>query len=40
MEGYIIANEFDKEICIWHEAEYCKALIDAEIKNNQLELEL
>jgi hypothetical protein len=40
VEGYIIANDFDKEICIWHEAEYCKALIDAEVKNNQLELEL
>jgi glycosyltransferase involved in cell wall biosynthesis len=40
MEGYIIANDFDKEICIWHEMEYCKALISAEVKNNQLELEL
>ena len=40
MEGYIIANDFDKEICIWHETEYCKALINSEVKNNQLELEL
>jgi glycosyltransferase involved in cell wall biosynthesis len=34
MEGYIVANDFNKEICIWHEAEYCKALIKQEIKNN------
>jgi glycosyltransferase involved in cell wall biosynthesis len=34
MEGYIVANDFDKEICIWHEAEYCKALIKQEIENN------
>ena len=40
MEGYIIANDFDKEICIWHETEYCKALINSEVKNNQLELGL
>ena len=27
MEGYIIANDFDKEICVWHEREYCKHLL-------------
>ena len=27
MEGYIIANDFDKEICVWHEKEYCKHLL-------------
>ena len=27
MEGYIIANDYDKEICVWHEKEYCKHLL-------------
>ena len=27
MEGYIIANDFNKEICVWHEKEYCKHLL-------------
>ena len=40
MEGYIIANDYPHEICIWYEAEYCKALINREVKNNQLELGL
>ena len=41
MEGYIIANDYDKELCIWHEKEYCQALLDQEkVNNNQLELTL
>lgn len=40
MEGYIIANDYPHEICIWYEAEYCKALINREVKNTQLELGL
>jgi hypothetical protein len=27
MEGYIIANDYDKEICVWHEKELCEALL-------------
>lgn len=38
MEAYIIANDYPYEVCIWYEAELCKALINAETKNNQLEL--
>lgn len=38
MEAYIIVNDYPYEICVWYEAELCKALIDSEIKNNQLEL--
>ena len=30
MEGYIIANDYDKEICVWHEREYCKHLLKQE----------
>lgn len=30
MEGYIVANDFDKEINIWHEAELCKQLLKEE----------
>ena len=30
MEGYIIANDYDKEICVWHEREYCKHLLEQE----------
>jgi glycosyltransferase involved in cell wall biosynthesis len=33
MEGYIIANDFDKEINIWHEKEYCEALLYQEFIN-------
>jgi len=40
MEGYIIANDYDKELCVWHEKEYCQALLDQEKVNNQLELAL
>tara|TARA_R100001126_G_scaffold658_1_gene426 strand:- start:3716 stop:4912 length:1197 start_codon:yes stop_codon:yes gene_type:complete len=40
MEGYIIANDYDKELCVWHEKEYCQTLLDQEKVNNQLELAL
>ena len=41
MEGYIIANDYDKELCVWHEKEYCQALLDQEKVNiSQLELAL
>jgi len=30
MEGYIIANDFDKEINVWHEEAYCKHLLEQE----------
>lgn len=30
MEGYIIANDYDKELCVWHERELCEALLKAE----------
>ena len=26
----IIANDYDKEICVWHEREYCKHLLEQE----------
>jgi hypothetical protein len=40
MEGYIIANDYDKEICVWHEKEYCQSLLDTEkVNNKQLELQ-
>ena len=44
MEGYIIARDYDKEINVWHEKEYCEELLyqdfDNKIKErtNQLEL--
>jgi len=44
MEGYIIANDFDKEINVWHEKEYCEELLYQEFvdkieqETNQLEL--
>ena len=28
MEGYIVANGINQEINIWHEAEYCKSLLN------------
>ena len=28
MEGYIVANGIEQEINIWHEAEYCKHLLN------------
>ena len=33
MEGYIIANDYDKEICVWHEKELCEALLTQEELN-------
>ena len=27
MEGYIIANDYDREINIWHEEAYCRNLL-------------
>lgn len=38
MEGYIIANDYDKELCVWHEKEYCQALLDKQAIDTQLEL--
>ena len=32
MEGYIIANDYEPEICIWHEKELCEALLEQEDK--------
>lgn len=38
MEGYIIANDYTNEICIWHESELCESLIETEkVNNKQLE---
>lgn len=34
MEGYIIANEYVNEICVWHERELCQSLLDSEKKND------
>lgn len=28
MEGYIIANDYDTELCVWHEKEYCTQLLN------------
>lgn len=28
MEGYIIANDYDTELCVWHEKEYCTHLLN------------
>ena len=30
MEGYIIANDYNKEINVWHEEAYCKHLLEEE----------
>ena len=43
MEGYIIANDYDKELCVWHEKEYCEVLLaqedhKKEVERRQLEL--
>ena len=38
MEGYIIANDYSNEICVWHESELCEALLETEkVNNKQLE---
>jgi glycosyltransferase involved in cell wall biosynthesis len=28
MEGYIIANDYNTELCVWHEKEYCTHLLN------------
>ena len=28
MEGYIIANDYENELCVWHEKELCEALLE------------
>ena len=40
MEAFIIANNINNEINVWHEKEYCDSLLDQEKINNQLELPL
>tara|TARA_B100001059_G_scaffold96872_1_gene96083 strand:- start:7229 stop:8482 length:1254 start_codon:yes stop_codon:yes gene_type:complete len=44
MEGYIIARDYDKEINVWHEKEYCEELlyqdVDNKIKERTPQLEL
>jgi len=37
MEGYIIANDYEHELCIWHEKEYCEVLLAQEDKKMNLE---
>lgn len=38
MEGYIIANDYSNEICVWHESELCEALLETEkVNGKQLE---
>ena len=32
MEGYIIANDYENELCIWHEKELCEALLEQEFE--------
>ena len=32
MEGYIIANDYEYEICVWHEKELCESLLEQEDK--------
>jgi glycosyltransferase involved in cell wall biosynthesis len=43
MEGYIIANDYEHEICVWHEKELCESLLaqedwKKEVTRRQLEL--
>ena len=44
MEGYIIARDYDKEINVWHEKEYCEELLyqdfDNRMKKRTPQLEL
>ena len=35
-----ILNDFDKELCVWHEKEYCQSLLDKQTVDRQLELVL
>jgi len=32
MEGYIIANDYEYELCVWHEKELCESLLEQEDK--------
>ena len=36
MEGYIIANDYENELCIWHEKELCEALLEQEFEAKKL----
>ena len=38
-EAFIVANDFDKELNVWHEKEYIEALIAGPAYNNQLTLD-
>ena len=38
MEGYIIANDYENELCIWHEKELCESLLEQENEITQLKL--
>jgi hypothetical protein len=40
MEAFIIANNMNIEINVWHEKEYCNSLLNQKQLNNQLELPL
>ena len=35
MEGYIVANGIEQEINVWHEAEYCKHLLNKKEEQNE-----
>ena len=35
MEGYIIANDYEEEICVWHEKEYCRYLLEDKPSTNE-----
>ena len=30
MEGYIIAKDYEHELCVWHEKELCESLLEQE----------
>ena len=32
MEGYIIANDYENELCVWHEKELCESLLKQELE--------
>ena len=36
MEGYIIANDYENELCVWHEKELCEALLVQEFEAKKL----
>ena len=37
MDGYIIANDYKYELCVWHEKELCESLLTQEEKKMNLE---